>query len=77
MKEVTKPNDIFASVLLNPTADIPDMLANGVNGTNTGLLTADDYKHSKFVQQAFTNKDGVFDVEKFNQVYNYAQEKYN
>ena len=77
MKEVTKPNDIFASVLLNPTADIPDMLANGVNGANTGLLAADDYKKSKFVQQAFTNKDGVFDTEKFNNVYNFAQQKYN
>jgi hypothetical protein len=50
MKEVTKPNDIFASVLLNPSADIPDMLANGVNGANTGLLSVDDYKKSKFVQ---------------------------
>lgn len=77
MKEVTKPNDIFASVLLNPTADIPDMLANGVNGANTGLLAADDYKKSKFVQQAFTNKEGVFDTEKFNNVYNFAQQKYN
>ena len=77
MKEVTKPNDIFASVLLNPSADIPDMLANGVNGTNTGLLAADDYKKSKFVQQAFTNKEGVFDTEKFNNVYNFAQQKYN
>jgi hypothetical protein len=49
MKEVHKSNDIFVSTLLNPTADIPDMLANGVNGANTGLLPVDTYKNSKFV----------------------------
>jgi hypothetical protein len=49
MKEVNKPNDIFVSTLLNPTADIPDLLANGVNGANTGLLPYDTYKNSQFV----------------------------
>jgi hypothetical protein len=72
MKEVTKPNDIFVSTLLNPSADIPDLLANGVNGENTGLLPYDTYKNSKFVQKAFTDQDGVFDTQRFTQVYNAA-----
>ena len=75
MKEVNKPNDIFVSTLLNPTADIPDLLANGVNGANTGLLPYNTYKNSQFVQQAFTNKDGVFDNDQFTKVYQYIHGK--
>lgn len=77
MKEVHKSNDIFVSTLLNPTADIPDLLANGVNGTNTGLLPVDTYKNSKFVQDAFSDENGVFNDEKFAQVYKHAEQKYN
>lgn len=76
MKEFDKENDIFVSTLLNPTASTEDLLANGINGSNTGLLDQDTYKNSKFVKQAF-DENGVFNNEAFTQAYNYAQQKYS
>ena len=77
MKEINKENDILVSTLLNPTADVTDLIANGINGVNTGLLSEDDYKKSKFVQKAFTDQNGVFDNEQFQKVYDLATNKFN
>ncbi len=77
MKEINKENDILVSTLLNPTADVTDLIANGINGVNTGLLSEDDYKKSKFVQKAFTDQNGVFDNEQFQKAYDLATNKFN
>lgn len=77
MDEVTKQNDIFVSTLLNPNASSIDLLSNGINGANTGLLDPETYKSSKFVQKAFTDDKGVFNTEAFNKVYLAAAEKFN
>ena len=77
MKEVNKENDIFVSTLLNPEADVQDLLANNINVNNTGLLSKDDYKNSKFVKQQFTDQNGIFNNELFEQVYDIAKTRYN
>lgn len=74
-KEINKPNDIFVSTLLNPTATVKDLVINNINSTNTDLLDKDTYKQSKFVQKAFTDENGVFNNEAFDNVYDAAVKK--
>lgn len=75
MKEVNKPNDIFVSTILNPEADISDLIANGINGSNTELLYPEEYKKSKFVQNTFTDEKGVFNDQAFQNAYALATQK--
>jgi len=77
MNEISKPNDILISTILNPNASVRDLIANGINETNTGIYDKDVYKNSDFVKNAFTTKDGVFDDDTFNKVYDLAMEQYN
>ena len=76
MKEIDKENDIFVSTLLNPTSTTEDLLANGINGANTGFLDQDTYKQSKFVKQAF-EENGVFNNDAFSKAYELARQKYS
>ena len=77
MNEISKPNDILVSTILNPNASVRDLIANGINETNTGIYDKDVYKNSDFIKNAFTTKDGVFDDDTFNKVYDLAMEQYN
>ena len=76
MQEVNKPNDIFVSTLLNPTSNVEDLIENGINGKNTGLLDPNVYKESEFVKKAFTDDKGTFNNEAFTNAYNLATQKY-
>lgn len=76
MKEINKENDIFLSTLINPQAEVSDLLANGISSVNTGFLDKDTYKQSKFVQNAFTDDKGVFNNEAFDKAYQIAQDQY-
>lgn len=76
MNEINKPNDIFVSTLVNGNLDPLVLTSNGINAENTGLLTPDEYKSSKFVQKAFTDEKGVFNNEKFEQAYLQAANSY-
>lgn len=76
MQEVNKPNDIFVSTLLNPTSNVEDLIENGINGKNTGLLDPNVYKESEFVKKAFTDDKGTFNNEAFTNAYNIATQKY-
>jgi hypothetical protein len=49
MNEINKPNDIFLSTVLNGNLSPVDLLANGLNAKNTGLLAPEEYKNSKYV----------------------------
>ena len=75
MNEIKKPNDIFVATLLNPNVSNLDLIQADINPENTGFLSMDDYKKSKFVQESFT-KDGKFDNIAFEQAYIMAAKKY-
>ena len=77
MNEIKKENDIFVSTLLNGNANANDLMHNGVTADNTGLLSPEEYKKSKFVQQQFSDEKGNFNDELFNQVYLTAAQKYD
>lgn len=75
-KENFKENDILISTLINPGANLNDLMHGGVNATNTQLLTQDAYKQSDFIKKAFTNEQGQFDEQLFNQAYQMAANAY-
>lgn len=74
-KEINKPNDIFVSTLLNPTASVKDLVINGINSSNTDFLTKDEYKNTAFVKKSFTDEKGVFNNEAFENAYAMAERK--
>ena len=73
MQEVNKPNDIFVSTLLNPTSNVEDLIENGINGKNTGLLDPNVYKESEFVKKAFTDDESTLYIVKVKGVKAYQQ----
>ena len=58
MSNNLRENDIFVFTLLNPQANVNDLVNSGVNANNTQLLTPEDYKSSDFVKKQFTKEDG-------------------
>lgn len=77
MNDIRKENDMFVSTLLNPEAKVSDLVMNGITGENTGLLTPDVYKDSPFVKSRFSDKDGNFKQEEFENAYINAAKKYD
>lgn len=75
MMDTRKPNDIFVAVLNNPAVTPFDLLSNNLNGENTSLLSKEDYKKSKFVQDSFS-QDGTFNEQAFNKMYDLAKSRY-
>lgn len=59
--EITKANDIFVATLNNPNATTYDLMTLDLTPENTGLLTKDEYKQSKYVKDTFTSPEGKFD----------------
>ena len=76
MDKITKPNDIFVATLQAPDATTLDLIQNNINASNTSLLTPEEYKKTPMVKKAFTDKNGVFNEEVFNNAYYQAYEKY-
>lgn len=76
MNEIKKENDIFLSTILNPNASINDLVHNGLNQENTGLLSPEEYKKSKFVQKQFSDEKGNFNQDLFDKIYLYAAKQY-
>ena len=74
--EITKPNDIFVSTLVNGNVELPDLISNGITAANTQLLNPETYKESKYVQKAFSDEKGVFHEDKFLQAYELAAQQY-
>lgn len=74
MKESQKPNDILVATINAPDATLMELIQNDINASNTQLLTMDEYKQSKFIQDKFT-KDGTFDNNAFEQYYLLAASK--
>lgn len=72
-----KENDILVSTLLNPTANINDLIHAGINSDNTQLLSPDEYKSSDFIKKAFTGDDNKFNEEAFTKAYMMAAKAYS
>ena len=73
-----KENDWIITRLNNPDFTPAQLSAAGVTPDNTGLLTADQYKKSPVIQEAFKNSEtGKFDEAKFNTFYNAQAQDYN
>ena len=77
MNEIKKENDILVSTLLNPQLNANDLIQNGINSSNTGLLSPEEYKSTKFVQKQFSDENGNFNDELFNQYYLKAAQTYD
>jgi len=75
--EITKPNDILIATINNPLATTYDLTTIDLNPINTGLLSKDAYKSTKYIQDAFKTTDGKFDEIAFNETYNKAANHYS
>ncbi len=75
MNEISKPNDILLATLQKPDASYLDLLKNNIVSDNTQFLSRDEYKSTPLIQQKFT-KDGIFDEEAFNKLYDLAEAKF-
>ena len=77
MNEIRKENDMFTTTLFNPESTTKDLIGNGLNTSNTQLLTPEQYKETPLVKKYFTDENGVFNEPLFNQVYAEAYKKYD
>ena len=75
MNEIRKENDMFTTTLFNPESTTKDLIGNGLNTSNTQLLTPEQYKETPLVKKYFTDENGVFNEPLFNQVYAEAYKK--
>lgn len=75
MNEVMRDNDIFVATLQKPEITNVDLLKNNITLGNTQLLDRQTYKDLPKVQQLFT-ENGVFNDQKFNYMYDIAEQKY-
>lgn len=69
MSNIQKPNDILVSTLLNPQANVADLMLNGINAENTQLLSPGEYKDSGFIKKSFADDKNNFNEDLFNQAY--------
>lgn len=74
--EIKKSNDILVTLLLTPDANIFDLHKSNINPDNTSLFDRETYKNSDFVKKAFTDQEGKFNEEAFNNAYLKASELY-
>lgn len=74
--EVKKPNDIFVATLKAPEIGTLDLIQNNITADNTSFLSYDEYKNTPLVKKAFTDKEGNFLEDNFNNAYLLAAQKY-
>lgn len=73
----TKEFDFFLLNQDNPEATTLDYTEQGFSGVNTQLLTPEEYKSKKLIQERFQTDNGKFDEVAFNKAYNTALFEYN
>lgn len=74
---MNKQNDLILGSLVNDGFGIKDFQAVGYTPDNTGIQDKEYYYNNKIVQQIFTNKDGSFNQESFDEYYDATQATYN
>lgn len=72
-----KEFDFFLLNQDNPEATTLDYTEQGFSGVNTQLLTPEEYKSKKSIQEKFQTDNGKFDEVAFNKAYNTALFEYN
>ena len=74
---MAKQNDWIVANLNNPDFSSQDFMeVGGMNVDNTQLLDRDFYRNNKFIQEQFTNNEGVFNEDAFNKFYDEAAYKF-
>lgn len=74
--DIMKPNDMLVSTLVNGDVSTMDLLQNGINIGNTQFLDPQSYKDSKLIKDKFTDQEGNFREDLFNQAYITAAKQY-
>jgi hypothetical protein len=69
MNNIQKPNDIFIASVFNPESGLEDLVKSGITPDNTGFLSLDEYKKTKFAQDTFKDDKGNFNEDAFNKAY--------
>lgn len=72
-----KRHDWLATIINQPQFDFEDMQEHGITPDNTTIKSRDYYKSLPQIQQLFSDKDGKFDEETFNNYYLGALQSYN
>ena len=72
-------NDLVSLIMMNPEASVNDLLASGVNASNTSVRSEQDYISNPVVQNAqqFKDQNGQFSPAKFHQFYQGTISSYN
>lgn len=71
-----KQNDWMIAVLDNPTFTLSNFKGVGLNSSNTGMLSKDEYLSSPYIQEKFKDQNGEFDSAIFDKVYANALASY-
>ena len=75
---MAKENDWFAANLGNPDFSPEDFKSiGGLSIDNTQFLSKEEYKNKPKVKEIFTDENGKFDENKFNNFYNAQVQKWN
>lgn len=75
---MAKENDWFAANLGNPDFSPEDFKSiGGLSIDNTQFLSREEYKNKPKVKEIFTDENGKFDENKFNNFYNAQVQKWN
>lgn len=72
---IENKQDWFLAIAENPDFTLTDFNNVGLNDTNVELKDRDFYKNNEYIQNKF-QKDGKFDEESFNQMYDVAAQSY-
>lgn len=68
--------DLFYDLLANPQLTLGDLEAVGHSTQNTRLFSRDYYKNNEKVREEFTDQNGTFNDQAFNQAYSLAASYY-
>lgn len=72
-----KERDWLLENLYNPHLDVYELTTMGeLNTSNTQFLDRETYKRQDIIKERFTDKDGIFQEDAFNNVYNEAARKW-
>lgn len=72
-----KENDMFLSLLFNPTYGTSDFVMEGMDSGNTSIQSFDAYKDNDKIREMFKDKDGNVDEEAMKRAYNISAMMYN
>lgn len=70
-------NDWLATLFLNPNKGTENFIAAGLNSSNTVMYDKDYYQNIDQIKQKFSDADGNFNQEAFDQYYDSAVRTYN